>query len=91
MWALIRDYADGPNPLNDALLSLLTEFDGLDEQVNAMHEEFEIRVRCWGSSDSEQGGFWLSPAVTRRLGRLRVEFYCTVYLQSPTDQQRLST
>lgn len=90
MWSLTRDYANGPNPLNDALLSLLLEFDGLDEQVNALHEEFEIRVRCWGSSDSEQSGFWLSSEVTRRLGQLGMEFYCTVYLEGSADQQRLS-
>ena len=91
MWALIRDYADGPNPLNDAVLSLLSESDDLDQQVNALHEEFEIRVRCWGASDSERGGFWLSSEVTRRLAQLGMEVHCTVYIEAREIRRELAS
>ncbi|MET3806058.1 hypothetical protein ABIB25_003067 [Nakamurella sp. UYEF19] len=75
-----QDYADGPNPLDDALTTLLAVFDGRGEQVEALREEFEIRVRCWGSSGSAQGGFWLSSGVIRRVGQLGAEFRCTANL-----------
>lgn len=79
VWSLQRD-GSGIEPLDDALLSLLKEFDGRGDLLDVLRASFELRVRCYGSSDSEQGGFWLSGEVMRRLGRLGVEFHCTVYL-----------
>lgn len=73
IWSLQRD-GSGIEPLDDALLSLLKEFDGREDLLDVLRGSFELRVRCYGSSNSEQGGFWLSGEVMRRLGRLGVEF-----------------
>ena len=56
------------------MLSLLKEFDGREGLLDVGRDSFELRVRCYGSSDGEQGGFSLSAEVMRRLGRLGVEF-----------------
>jgi len=80
LWRLEYDYDDDtPNPLNDALLDLLTKFDGREEALDELRDSFELGVQCHGTSNSPQGGFWLSPEVLRRMGRLGVDFMCTVY------------
>lgn len=70
-------------PLDDALMTLLSHFDGLEDVLDELRSEFDLRVRCYGSSDSTQGGFWLGVPVLQRLGRLGVDFVCTVYLDEP--------
>jgi len=81
IWTLERDSADDARePLDEALLSLLSVFDGRETALDELRGAFELRVQCSGSSDSSQGGFWLSPQVLQRLGRLGVDFICTVYL-----------
>lgn len=81
VWSFTCD-GTGIEPLDDALLSLLNEFDGREGLLDELRNSFEMRVRCYASSDSEQGGFWLSAEVMRSLGRLGVDFHCTVYLSS---------
>lgn len=82
-WTLERDLAEGPEPLNAALLDLLTTFDGQEDRLGELSESFELELWCYVSSDSTQGGFWLGPEVTGRLGRLGLQFYCTVHLDDP--------
>lgn len=81
IWTLERDCADDARePLDEALSLLLSTFDGRETVLDEFRAAFDLRVQCSGSSDSSQGGFWLSPQVLQRLGRLGVDFICTVYL-----------
>ena len=86
IWSLDRD-GEGIEPLDGALAALLREFDGREELLDGLRDSCLLRVRCYGSSDSEQGGFWLSPEVMQGLGRLGVEFHCTVYLDPPDAEE----
>lgn len=88
IWTLERDLDDGAlEPLDDALLSLLSTFDGREAVLDELRTAFDFRVQCWGSSDSPQGGFWLSPQVLQRLGQLGADLICTVYLdEAPIDR-----
>lgn len=81
LWSLERECPDSSNPLDDALMSLLRSFDGLEHRLDDLRDVFELRIRCYGSTNSTQGGFWLGSEVMSRLGRLGVEFHCTVYLE----------
>lgn len=81
LWSLERECPDSLSPLDDALASLLQMFDGLEPRLDDLRDAFELRVRCYGSSNSSQGGFWLGSDVLRRLGRPGVDFHCTVYLE----------
>ncbi len=81
VWTLERDCnKEAREPLDEALGSLLSMFDGRDTVLEELCAAFELRVQCWGSSDSSQGGFWLSTQVLQQLGRLGADFICTVYL-----------
>ncbi|MBM7789454.1 DUF4279 domain-containing protein [Tenggerimyces flavus] len=82
-WELERELADGPEPLNAALLDLLSAFNGREDRLRELRENFELELWCYVSSDSTQGGFWLSPEATGCLGRLGLPFFCTVYLDDP--------
>lgn len=64
---------------------MLTQFDGLDDVLDDLRSDFELRIQCYGSSNSPQGGFWLGVPALQRLGRLGVDFICTVYLDGPED------
>ncbi len=71
IWTLEQDSTDGARePLDEALLALLSKFDGREAALDELRGAFELRVQCSGSSDSSQGGFWLSPQVLQRLGQL---------------------
>jgi len=86
IWTLERDFDnDSAEPLNDALLALLSEFDGREDVLDGLREDHDLRVQCHGSSASSQGGFWPAPEVLQRLGRLGVDFTCTVYLADCPD------
>lgn len=82
-WTLQIDYdaADGKR-LDDALLELLARFDDHLDELDGLRPHFDCWVQFHGSSDSGQGGFWLSPATLGKLGRLGVELLGTVYLTS---------
>lgn len=88
LWSLNRAFdGDGLEPLDQALSCLLAAFDGKEAVLDELSRSFELRIRCYGSSDSTQGGFWLSADVMDRLGRLGrlgVSFYCTVHLDAGT-------
>jgi hypothetical protein len=81
-WVLDAELPGEAEPLDAALASLLRQFDGREAALDELRRTFQMHVRCYGSSDSEQGGFWLSAGVIRQLGRLGVEFFCTVYLEN---------
>lgn len=84
IWTLELDCPeDAIEPLDDALLRMLSQFDGWADVIDELRSDFDLRVRCSGSSDSMQGGFWLGVPVLQRLGRLGVDFVCTVYLDEP--------
>ena len=89
LWSLDQYFdREGLEPLDRALSCLLAAFDGKEAVLDELSRSFEMRVRCYGSSDSTQGGFWLSADVMDRLGRLGrfgVSFYCTVYLDDGTE------
>lgn len=84
IWTLERECSDNARePLDEALLPLLSQFDGREDVLDELRSDFELRVQCYGSSNSVQGGFWLGVPVLQRLGRLGVDFICTVYLDGP--------
>lgn len=84
IWTLeVECPEDALEPLDAALLTLLSQFDGLEEVLDELRADFDLRVRCYGQSNSVQGGFWLGVPVLQRLGRLGVDFVCTVYLDEP--------
>lgn len=86
IWSLERECsADAREPLDDALLPLLSQFDGREVILDELRSDFDLRVQCYGSSNSTQGGFWLGVPVLQRLGRLGVDLICTVYLDGPDD------
>jgi hypothetical protein len=72
---------DGARAPLDAVLGMLIEtlepaLPVLDEMRGIWTDE----VGCHGSSNSEQGGFWLGRPVADGLSRLGAAFFCTVYL-----------
>lgn len=86
LWALDLDCPDGAvEPLNEALRQLLAQFDGREDILHELRPHWDLRVQCWGSSNSVQGGFWLDRPVLQGLARLGVDFICTVYLDDPDD------
>lgn len=87
VWWLAQDCPDDAiEPLNDALLQLLAHFDGREDALDELRPHWDLRVQCHGSSDSVQGGFWLDRPVLRQLGKLGVDFICTVYLEEPDGE-----
>jgi len=66
-------------------LGMRSEFDGREDVLDGLREDHDLRVQCHGSSASSQGGFWPAPEVLQRLGRLGVDFTCTVYLADCPD------
>lgn len=71
IWLLDQDCSDDASePLNDALLQLLSRFDDAQDVLEELRADYELRVQCHGSSNSEQGGFWLGVPVLQRLSRL---------------------
>ncbi len=86
IWWLEQDCSDDAiEPLNDALLQLLSRFDDARDVLEELRSDYQLRVQCHGSSDSEQGGLWLGVPVLQRLSRLGVDFTCTVYLEPPSS------
>jgi hypothetical protein len=51
------------------------------EQLGLVSEFCELMVDCFGSSDSVQGGYWISPESLRGVADLNVELFVTVYLE----------
>lgn len=90
-WVLRRDFPGVRavpgvvEPLDAAISGLLEQLEGRQRALKKVRKHFVLRVRCYGFSDSDQGGFWLSPHVLGALAVLGVEFHCSVYLGYPAD------
>ena len=85
IWQIDRHFGAAQEPFDAALASLLGQLDGQAQALNALRPAFDLEIRCYRSSDSSQGGFWLSADVMRRLGGLGIDFFCTVYLDSADE------
>lgn len=82
LWTLDREFDGGVNPVDEALVALLSAFDGAEERLDAVRDSYELRVSWWGTSNSEQGGFWFSLPVVQRTARLGAEVHGTVYFDA---------
>jgi hypothetical protein len=87
LWTLESEPAEGGEALNEVCRELLSRFDGRHELVRSLRNEFTMQLRCWGTSDSGQGGFWLSAEVVQGIAALGCEFYCTVYFDDDAADQ----
>jgi hypothetical protein len=87
-WVLDVFDDTSPEPLDGAVRSLVDALEGRKGGLDAIRANCTLRVRCYGSSDSGQGGFWLSPETVQRLGSLGVEFFCTIYLEQADPEDR---
>jgi hypothetical protein len=75
---LYFDESTAENPIDAVLRAMLDRVEPL-EGLNTIRAEVDVRVQCWGTCDSTQGGVWISADVMHRLGKLGAEFLCTIY------------
>lgn len=84
IWQIDRHFGAAQEPFDAALASLLGQLDGQAQALNALRPAFDLEIRCYRSSDSSQGGFWLSADVMRRLGGLGIDFFAPSTSIAPT-------
>jgi hypothetical protein len=79
-WTLAVDTTEDLEPFDAALTRLLGILQPVKEQLGRIRPFCDFRLVCFGSSDSTQGGFWLSPECLAGLGWLGADVLFTVYL-----------
>jgi hypothetical protein len=79
-WSLDFRSDNDTEPFDAVLLRLIQVLSPHKDQLLRLHDSFHYRIVCSGSSDSTQGGFWLSPECLAGLGWLGAELLITVSL-----------
>jgi hypothetical protein len=80
-WILNFEVEGSQEPFDAALAELISVLGPLGEAIRRISEFCDLKVDCYGSSDSVQGGFWISPDSLRGVADLNVALFVTVYLE----------
>jgi hypothetical protein len=87
-WTLDIERQDDSEPFDAALKRLIDILQPHKQQLAAIRPLCHFRLVCSGSSDSTQGGFWLSPECLAGVGWLGAEILFTVYLEDLSEGGR---